>query len=490
MFSFRRTSPFVWLGWVCMTLLFVILWRMPAMALTPRHYTELEFPPLPEVEIPQYERYQLDNGMVVYLMEDRELPLVSGTATVRAGARWEPPEKVGLANLTGQVMRLGGTQQHPADLLNEMLEQRAAIVETAIGTNSGTVSFNALSEDLNLVFKLFAEVAREPAFPQDKVDLAKKQAEGAIARRNDDPDGIASREFRKLIYGKTSPYARTVEYSTLGNIDRADLVQFYQTYFRPENTILGIVGDFDPAAMKALIEETFGDWSASSEKSMPAVPNASQENGGGLFFVDRPQLSQSYIQMGHLGGTFDSPDYPALSVLNGILNGFGGRLFNEVRSRQGLSYVAYGYWSARFDYPGIFVAGGQTRSEGTVPFIKAMFSELERIRTTAISPEELAYAKESILNSFVFNFQDPSQFLARLIRYEYYGYPKDFIFQYQRAVKEVTAEDVQRVANEYLRPEQILTLVVGNQSEIQPPLSTLDSTVRVVDISIPEAQQS
>ncbi|MDY6782141.1 MAG: pitrilysin family protein [Cyanobacteriota bacterium] len=471
-------------------MLLVIFWRTPAVASTARHYTELEFPPLREIEIPQYERYELDNGMVVYLMEDRELPLVSGTATIRTGSRWEPAEKVGLAELTGTVMRLGGTQEHPADELNEMLEQRAAIVETNIGTASGVASFNALSEDLNTVFELFAEVIQEPAFPQEKLALAKKQAEGAIARRNDDPDGIASREFRKLIYGKTSPYARTVEYSTLENIDRADLVQFHEQYFRPENTILGIVGDFEPEQMKALVEETFGNWSSGSDKSMPTIPSASQENEGGIFFVNQPQLTQSYIQMGHIGGLLDSPDYPALSVLNGVLNGFGGRLFNEVRSRQGLAYVAYGYWSARYDYPGILIAGGQTQSQRTVPFIKAIFSELERIRTAPISPEELAYAKESILNSFVFNFQDPSQFLARLIRYEYYDYPKDFIFQYQRAVKSVTAEDVQRVANQYLRPEQILTLVVGSQGEIQPPLSILDATVRVVDISIPQTQQS
>lgn len=490
MFFWRRKSPLTWLGWVAIAILLVVLSRTPAIAETAQHYSELQFPPLKEVELPEYERYQLDNGMVVYLMQNHELPLIGGTAMVRTGSRWENGDKVGLGELTGTVMRLGGTEKHPADELNEMLEQRAAIVETDIGTNSGVVSFNTLSEDLNVVFNLFAELIQEPAFPQDKLDFAKTQAEGAIERRNDDPDEIASREFQKLIYGKTSPYARTVEYATLENISRNDLEQFYQTYFRPKNTILGIVGDFDPAAMKALIQENFGNWKSSSEKSLPAIPSASQENVGGIFFVNQPQLSQSYIQMGHLGGLLDNPDYPALSVLNGVLNGFGGRLFNEVRSRQGLAYVAYGYWSAQFDYPGTFIVGGQTRSDGTVPFIKAMMSEIEKIRTTPITPEELAYAKESILNSFVFNFQDPSQVLARLMRYEYYGYPEDFIFKYQRAVKAVTVEDVQRVANQYLQPEQILTLVVGNQAEIQPPLSTLDSTVKTVDISIPELQRS
>jgi len=476
-----------WLGLAIAAIFFTVFVRSPAMAATAQHYTELEFPPLKEVELPAYERYQLDNGLTVYLMEDRELPLISGTAIIKTGSRYEPADKVGLADLAGTVMRTGGTKRHSPDELNELLEQRAAEVETYISQNSGGASFEALSEDLELVFKLFAEVVQEPVFAPEKLELAKTQLRGSIERRNDDPDNITRREFRKLVYGDRSPYARTVEYATLDNIDRDDLVDFYQTYFRPDLTILGIVGDFDSAAMKSLIAQTFGGWKAQSSDPLPPIPSATQANQGGLFFVNQPQLTQSYIQMGHLGGQFDSPDYAALSAVNGILNGFGGRLFNEVRSRQGLAYVAYGFWSAQYDYPGVFVAGGQTRSDATVPFIKAIFSELEKIRTSAISPAELAYAKESILNSFVFNFADPDRILSRLLRYEYYDYPADFIFQYQRAIKAVTVEDVQRVAQKYLKPDQIVTLAIGNESEIQPPLSDLNSTVKTVDISIPPA---
>lgn len=483
-------SSLRWLSLALAAILLVVFSHGTAIASTAQHYTELEFPPLKDVTLPEYERYQLDNGLVVYLMPDRELPLVSGTALIRTGARWEPSEKVGLAELTGTVMRVGGTKEHPPDVLNELLEQRAATVETAIGRNSGSAGFNALSEDTEWVFKLFAEVLQTPAFPQDKLDLAKTQLSGAIARRNDDPDDITRREFRKLLYGDTSPYARTVEYDTLTNISRQDLIDFHQTYFRPDNMALGIVGDFQPERMKKLIAETFGDWTQEREQPLPAIPQATQSQPNGIFFVEQPQLTQSYIQMGHIGGLFDSPDYPALSVLNGVLNGFGGRLFNELRSRQGLAYVAYGFWSPQYDYPGIFIAGGQTRSEATVPFIQAVLSELEQIRTAPITPEELAYAKESILNSFVFNFQDSEQVLSRLMRYEYYNYPSDFIFRYQRAVKAVKAQDVQRVANKYLKPEQILTLVVGNPSEIQPPLSTLDSAIKTVDISIPTPPRS
>ena len=467
-----------------------LLLRSPAVAATAKHYTELQFAPLPEIQIPAYTRYKLDNGMVVYLMEDHELPLISGTALIRTGDRLEPVDKVGLAGLVGEVMRTGGTTKHSGDQLNQLLEQRAASVETSISTAAGSGSFSALSEDVDTVFDLFAEVMQQPVFAPEKLELAKRQQMGQIARRNDDPNDIAGREFQKLIYGDKSPYARTVEYQTLNNISREDLVAFYEKYFHPEDMILGIIGDFDSATMRSRIQEKFGDWKPASRQEMPPVPSVSQSKQGGVFFVNQPQLTQSYVQMGHLGGQFNSPDYAALDVLNQVMNGFGGRLFNEVRSRQGLAYSVYGYWSPRFDYPGVFITGGQTRSDGTVPLIKAILSEIEQLRTTPVTPTELASAKDQVLNSFVFNFQDPSQTLSRLMRYEYYGYPEDFLFRYQQGVKATTIEDVQRVAQKYLQPDKIVTLVVGNASAIQPPLTTLSGNVTSLDITIPDQKSS
>lgn len=473
---------------------FLLLTWLPVTAESAKHYTELQFPPPPEIELPDYTRFELDNGLVVYLVEDRELPLVSGTALVHTGDRFEPANEVGLAQIFGEVMRTGGTQFHSPDELNEILEQRAAAVETSVDTTSGSVSFSALSEDLQEVFGLFAEVIRAPAFAADKIELAKNQQVGAIARRNDSPNAIAGREFQKLIYGQNSPYARTVEYSTLENISREDVVQFYQKYFHPNNMILGIVGDFDSKKMRSLIEEKFGNWKPDPnlEQKIPSLPPVTQAKAGGIFLVEQPQLTQSNVQIGHLGGQLDNPDYPALSVLNGVLNGFGGRLFNQVRSRQGLAYSVYGVWSPRYDYPGVFVAGGQTRSDATVPFIRAVFNEIERIRTEPITEEELEYAKESALNSFIFNFADPSQTLSRLMRYEYYGYPEDFIFQYRRGVEETTIEDVLRVAQKYLQPENLVTLVVGNSTAIDPPLSSLspNTDVTSIDVTIPEPPKS
>jgi len=472
-------------------LLLLGLWLTPdpVRAATALPYDQLTFPPLPPVQLPEYTQFQLDNGLRVYLIEDHELPLVSGTALFRVGSRWEPADRVGLSSITGEVMRSGGTLKHSPDNLNALLENRAAYVETGISNASGSASFYSLSEDLPEVFGLFAEVIRQPAFAPDKFELVKRQRRGFIARRNDDPDDIARREFFKLIYGPQSPYARTTEYATLDRIQREDAIAYHRTYFHPNNMLLGIVGDFDSGEMRSLIEAQFGDWPRNPALDNPdfsPLPAVTQAQPGGIFLVDQPQLTQSSVLIGHLGGQLTDPDYAPMTVLNDVLNGFGGRLVNEVRSRQGLAYVVYAYWSPQFDYPGVFVGGGQTRSDATVPFIQALKAEIEKVRTTPVSDDELQQAKDSALNAFVFNFETPGQTLSRLMRYEYYGYPKDFIFQYQRQVEATTAEDILRAAQTYLHPDKLVTLVVGNNAAIQPPLSMLGSSPQLIDITIPE----
>lgn len=477
---------FNWLILGLITISLVIIARNSAFAQIPQHYDEIKYPPLPEIQLPKYERYELNNGMVVYLIEDHKLPLVTGSAILRTGSRYEPLSQVGLAEITGDLMRTGGTKNYSEDELDEILEQKAASVETSFGTTSGRASFSALSNDLNRVLELFADVIRNPIFVEEQLKFEKNNLKGEIARRNDNPNSIASREFAKLIYGENSPYATVIEYKNLENITRDDVVEFYNKYVRPDQMILGIVGDFDPNQIKTMINRAFADWKVNTPPPQNKLAKPTQNITDGLFLVDQPQLTQSNILLGHLGGQFNSPDYPALAVLNGVLNGYGGRLYNQIRSIQGLAYSVYGFWNASYDYPGIFVAGGQTRSETTVDFIESALKEIEKLRLEPITEEELNYAKESILNSFIFKFADYSQTLSRLMTYEYYNYPTDFIFQYQKKVKETTIEDVLRVAKKYLQPEQIVTLVVGNAEVIEPSLSGLKENIVDVDITIPE----
>jgi zinc protease len=490
----NRTSPKIFNSktltlvfcFVVIPLILILLSVRPAIASTPKHFDELTYKPLPELKLPPYEQFKLKNGMTVFLMEDHELPLVSGNLMVRTGSRNEPGDRTGLASITGNVLRSGGTVKTPANPLNELLEQKAASIESGISVNAGTVSFSSLTEDLPQVFDLFTEVVQNPALPQEKIDLTKFQVRGGIARRNDQANGILGREFRKLIYGATSPYARTVEYTTIDRITQSDIQNFYQSQFQPENFLLGIIGDINPAEMKKTIEAKFGRFVSKSPSTKPAQPATIQQaQTSGIFFANKPELTQSSIQIGHLGGKVNDRDYPALSVMNDILNGFGGRLFNEVRSRQGLAYSVYAAWSPQFDYPGTFVAGGDTKSESTVPFIRSVVKEIDRIRTEPVSNEELQRAKDSVINSFVFNFDDPAKVLSRVMRYEYFGYPKDYLFQYQKAVVATTVQDIQQAAQRNLKPSQLVTMVVGNDKAIVPALATLNQTVKAVDITIP-----
>lgn len=489
---FRRIRknflPLLFLVIATLSVILTVSWPKPAQALEAKPYEALVFPPLGEIQIPEYERYELENGLVVYLMEDHDLPLVSGSATLRTGDYLVASEQIGLAGIVGESMRLGGTVNHSPDELSAMLEQKAASVESSISDTSGSAGFSALSEDLEEVFGLFAEVLTQPAFDATQLALIKSQAAGGIARRNDAAEDIVSREFNKLVYGDESPYARTVEYANLENISRDDVVRFYQTALSPKNTILGIVGDFDPTQMKAQIDSTLGQWKGGDAVAAAAIappPKGTQQKSG-LFVVDQPQLTQSYINIGHIGGELGNPYHAPMSVLNEVLNGFGGRLFNEIRSRQGLAYSVYAAWSPRYDHNGLFIGGGQTRSEATVPFIQSMYKELEKVRKEPISETELAFAKDSVLNSFVFNFQTPNQTLSRLIRYEYYGYPSDFVFQFRDKVESTTVQEVLTAAQATLKPDQLITLVVGNMAEIDPSIETLGAAITPIDVTIPE----
>ncbi|WP_227517333.1 M16 family metallopeptidase [Parathermosynechococcus lividus] len=466
----RRWQRQGW-GFACLVVLVVglmLLWPRSASAMTAKHYTDLVLPPLPEIQLPATERFRLGNGIVVYLLEDHEWPLVQGSLLFQAGNRWDPPMQVGLAEVSGDLLRTGGTRRHRAAEIDQWLEDHAASIEAGVGKSMGRLSFNGLREHHESLLALVAEMLQAPAVEPARFQLAIRRRQGVIERRNDQPNAQAEREFYKLIYGAESPYARTQELNTLAAIQPQDVQQFYQTYLAPSRCILGIAGDFDAAQMKQTVERIFGKWQDPPQlPPLPPLPTISVDRTPATVVIDRPHLSQSYIYTGQLGGTLRDPDVFHLYVLNGVLNGFGGRLFNELRSRQGLAYSVYAAWNPEFDYEGVFYGVGQTQTAATATFLAALRQEIERLQHEPIAAAELAYAKESILNSFVFNFRDSVQILNRLIRYEYYGFPKDFIFRYQQAVKAATAKDVQRVAQQHLAPDTWRTLIVGNGRKLE-----------------------
>jgi len=430
-----------------------------------KHYKELAYPPLRELVVPDVKRVDLPNGLALYLLEDRSLPKVEGVMLIRTGSRLEPGDKVGLVSILGQVIRTGGSTSRSGEEVDRLLENAGASVETRIGTSSGSASLFALEEDLPLVLEILADLVRNPALPEDKIELAKVQERTSIARRNDDVSDIAGREFAKLLYGADSPYAAVPEYSTIEAVTREDLAAFHRRYFQPNRVLLGLWGDFDSEAVRGLVERHFGSWANGTPPSDPA-PRVDAAKARTIAFVEKDDVNQTQIRIGHLGGRIDDPDYFAMSVVAEILGGgFSSRLFQTIRTQRGLAYHASARWGAAYDYPGIFVASSSTKSESTVETIRGIVEEIERISREPVTEEELRLAKDGILNSFVFNFDGKGEIVGRLMTYDYYGYPRDFLQTYQKSVERVTVEDVQRAAAKHLRPENLVVLAVGRDDD-------------------------
>lgn len=447
-------------------------------------YRQIDYPELAEFEIPRPEVYELDNGMRIFLLEDHELPLVQVIARIRTGSLWEPAEKTGLAAIAGTVQRTGGTRSMNGDEIDDFLEARAASVETSIGSAVGFASMNCLVQDFDDVLPVFHEVLRYPEFSEDKIELAKVQANSGISRRNDNVLGITSREFQRLIYGPDSPLARNTEYATVAAITRQDLLDWHARFYHPNNIYLGVVGDFDSAAMKRRLEEAFGDWERGPEPEAPVVEFRTEEQAG-VYFIEKSDVTQANIRMGHLGITYDNPDYFAVVVMNEVLGGgFSARLFSRIRSQKGLAYSVGGGVRAGFDFPGVTSFGMQTKSETMGEAVDALYEEVRGMVSEPVTEAELERAKDSILNSFIFNYASREQVLGQQMLFSYYGLPLDFLETYRENIEQVERKDVMRVAEKYLHPDRATLLVVGRAEDFDRPLSSFGE-VQEVDITIP-----
>ncbi|HEY1262405.1 MAG TPA: pitrilysin family protein, partial [Terriglobales bacterium] len=311
----------------------------------------------------------------------------------------------------------------------------------------------------------------------------RQQEFDGISRRNDEPSGIASRESIKLAYGTNNPYARVPEYATVAAVTRQDLLDWHKAHVYPNNIILGIVGDFDSAAMEAKLRQLFGSWQKGPP--LPKVEIAFNSAKPGYYLVPKEDVNQSSIRMVGMGIRRDSPDYYAAEVFN---EAFGGsstsRLVRNIRSAQGLAYSVGGGIGTAFDHPGILRLVMGTKSQTTIESIQSLFQQIDNLKTKPFSEDELKRAKDAILNAFVFNFDSPDKVLRERMAYEYYGYPADFLERYRAGIEKVTPADVTRVANKYLHKEQLAVLVVGNTAEFDKPLSSL-GPVNTIDISIP-----
>jgi zinc protease len=463
-----------------------------ALAFAPIHllaqqnkpWEKIVTPKLHDFKPQQPKRIELKNGIVLFLQEDHELPFVSGSVLIPGGSRDEDPAKTGLVDLYGQAWRTSGTAKLSGDALDDLLEAKAAHIETAGDDDSTALSWDSLKGDANQVFSLAMELLFHPSFSADKLEMAQQQEAAGIVRRNDDEGEIAGRESAKLVYGANSPYTRQPELATIGAVTLDDLNAWHARTLGGK-LIVSISGDFDSVAMEAKLRAAFEP--LPTAKPLPARHDAFADPKPGLSFIDKIDVNQSNIEIVGLGTDRRNPDVPALAVMNEILGGgFASRLFQKVRTELGLAYAVSGGYGFNYDHPGTFHATVLTKSASTVDATKAALAEINGLTSRPFTEEELARAKDNILNSFLFRYDTRDKVLAERVRLEFYSYPADYLESYKAALEKVTVADLDHVAKKYIHPDKLAILVVGNGAEIKPPLEELKlGPAQPIDITIP-----
>ena len=427
-----------------------------------------------EFSPPEPDRVVLENGMVVYLLEDHELPLVSVTVTMRTGSWLDPIDKIGLASMTGAVMRTGGGGGLSAEQVDAELEQFAGDVSIGIGRQSGSASLDVLSKDVPRGLEILAGLLRRPAFDPARVELAKLQAIEGIRRRQDHPGSIVGREFAKVLYGPDHPSARESSLDSITRMTRDDLVTFHRDTIHPNGMILGVTGDFKKDEMLAALRKVFGDWKKGTvpELRIADVPEA-EPSRPVVRFVSK-ETSQTHLRLGHLSIKENDPDYVALAIANDILGGssFRSRLFNDVRTKRGLAYSVGSRLNTGTHDQGVWLMRAETKLTSTQEVIERFVANIERMRAEPVTDTELAEAKEAYVNSFVFSFASPSAIVSRLVELEYDGLPKDFLQQLRAKVVSLTKEEVQAAAKRHLRPDRLKIVAVGSGEALPKALAT------------------
>ena len=449
-------------------------------------WEKIPIPPLHQFKPQQPKRVELKNGIVLFLQEDHELPFVSGYVLIPGGSRDEDPAKCGLIDLYGQTWRTSGSAKLSGDAMDDLLESKAAHIETGGAEDWTSLEWDSLKADTNQVYELAMDLLFHPKFDEQKLRLAQQQVATGIVRRNDDEGQIAGREAAKLVYGANSPYARQPELATISKVTIADLQAWHDKTIGGK-LIISISGDFDTASMEAKLRSTFEG--LPQAKPHPARHETFPGPTPGVYFINKEDVNQSNVEIVGNGIDRHNPDVPSVAMMNDVFaGGFASRMFQKIRTQLGLAYDVGGGLSFGWDHPGTFQAVVVTKSESTVEATQEAYKVLNGLVSQPFTEEELKRAKDNILNSFLFRYDTKDKVLAERVRLEFYGYPADYLETYKTALEKVTVADLNAAAKKYIHPDKYAVLVVGNGSEIKPGLDELKmGPVHTIDITIPGA---
>jgi zinc protease len=474
--SLRSTTPrtlFLLLGLMNWALL-------PAEAQTVRSMGKeavgsLEFGAL-DFEAPEVERRTLKGDIPVLFIQDHSLPLVTLYARFRGGFALLPRESYAAATALPGLIRSGGTRSMPPDSVDHLMDFYALQTSFGGGGQSSFSNLNTLTKHISPVLRLWGEILRNPRFDPVELEVWRGRQMESIRRRKDDPGGLAFAEFNRLMFGD-HPIGWEMNQGDLApeRLSVRALEEVHGRIFCPENLILGVVGDVEWGELGPLLEEMVEGWPACGEPVQDPLEPVMRE-GPGVFLIPR-EVSQSTVVMAHPGGVSQNSgdDYFSSRIGNSILgsSGFTSRLVRKVRTEKGWAYSASSLWTTPAKYQGIVGAVTQTKSESTVAAIQLILDTMQEMKDEAPSKEEVDRAIAQIVNGFVFNFQYPSQIVARQMFYLARGLREDWLEEYVRGIQEVSPRDVHRVFQAHVRPEEMLILILGDPDAFDAPLETL-----------------
>jgi predicted Zn-dependent peptidase len=443
----------------------------PPAGTPPSDPRALKFAPL-TFAFPKPEIWKMPNGLTVYLLPDRELPVLDLSLMAHGGSIYDPAGKAGLAELATHLMRTGGTAALTPDAVDQRLEFLPASIDLDAADDALSADLSCVREAFPEALRILAGMLRAPRFDAERLEVERARRVESIRRRWDQPGSVAGLTFRGIVYGGDSPWARLDTLESIGAITRDDLAAWQKQYMRPTGMLLSVAGDFEPAAMKTLLKEAFGDWSGGAA-ALPAVPKVADTLRPGVYVIERG-LPQSTIVLGHLGASrFDRDKFP-LFLLNYILGegGFSSRLMQEVRSVRGLVYSVSGGVGTDSDL-GLFALQGRTRTGATAQAIEAIREVTKRLVEEGPTEEEIRNAKEARTNAFVFTVDGTAAYLKSHLYYRFYGYPEDYLVTWREKLQAVTREQIMQAAKRLVHTDRMAVVVVGDPKGFDKPLASL-----------------
>ena len=425
-----------------------------------------------KVKLPRAEEASLPNGLRVILLRNPKVPTFNMQMVVLSGGLSDKPDFRGLSGFTATLLREGTAKRSSKDI-SEQIDSLGATLNASSGLSSmiSTVTTAGLVENFDQTLDLFADVIRNPTFPEAEVNRYKARVLPQLQNQRSSPQFLALEGFNKAIYGSGHPASlASPPTESIKKVTTKDLAAFHSTYYRPNNAILAIVGAVTLKDVMPKLEKAFGDW---QKADVPAttIPSVPEQSAARITLIDRPGSVQTVLRLGTLGIERTSPDYFPLLLADGVLGaGPQARLFLNLREDKGYTYGAYSsFGGTRFR--GTWVSNAEVRTEVTEGAMKEFMYELNRLRDTPVPAEELENAKRSIIGGFALSLEQPQTLLQNIITQKLYNLPADYWDTYPQKVAAVTAEDVQRVAKKYLDMGHLQVVAVADATKARDVLS-------------------